>query len=265
MLQINKTLGFFVALLVSGVAFAQRVTQEDIYGEYGGGDAGPLGYLALLVFVGLIIWGVITDKGFRLGVFAYVAYLGSLIFIFKVFGKEWGIIACVISSVILLINDPAFKKNKNAEGSGETTNLDENKHTQVKQFQDVNKTKPVASFDNSNYPEQELQAAVSNKPQTNPIAETQKANKFNEPLTQGNLRCCGCGYQDAPKSFLASDVGDLYRKCPECNMNWQVLCAPSIHGKYRCTGCGLLGDKGAFFPSSAGKDYLYCPKCNTHF
>lgn len=130
------------------------------------------------------------------------------------------------------------------------------------------------SYDNSDYQSFEVnQSAINSeisksssaKQQPESSAPVQKKNKFNEPLFQGNLRCCGCGHQDAPKNFLASDVGELYRKCPECSMNWQVLCAPSIHGKYRCTGCGLLGDKGAFFPSSAGKDYLYCPKCNTHF
>lgn len=138
----------------------------------------------------------------------------------------------------------------------------------------VRNTPIKKSYDNSDYQSFEvnhpgknsqISKASSPKQQPEPLAPVQKKNNFNELLIQGNLRCCGCGYQDAPKSFLVSDVGDLYRKCPECNMNWQVLCAPSIHGGYRCTGCGLLGDKSSFFPSSAGKDYLCCPKCNTHF
>lgn len=248
----------------SAAAFAQRVTQEDIYGEYGGGDAGFLGYLALLVFAGLIVWGVITDRGFRLGVIGYATYLGSIIFILKVFGKEWGIIACVISIVVLLINDPAFEKKKDSRAETKANDLNENKPNEVKKFQDIVKSKPATSFDNSTYPEPELKPTVSNQ-FIKPVSQVEKKSNFNESLVQGNLRCCGCGYQNVPNSFLASDVGELYRRCPACSMNWQVLCAPSIHGKYRCIGCGLLGDKGAFFPSSAGKDYLYCPKCSTHF
>ncbi len=249
----------------SAVAFAQRVTQEDIYGEYGGGDAGFLGYLALLVFAGLIVWGVITDRGFRLGVIGYVTYLGSIIFILKVFGKEWGIIACVISIVILLINDPAFEKKKDPRSETKTNDLNENKLNEVKQFQDVVKSKPATSFDNSSYPEQQSAPVNRDNKFSKPAEQSTVKIALHSPLIHGNLKCCGCGHQDAPKNFLSSDVGDLYRKCPKCGMNWQVLCAPSMHGKYRCTGCGLLGDKGAFFPSSAGKDYLYCPKCNTHF
>jgi hypothetical protein len=248
----------------SAVAFAQRVTQEDIYGEYGGGDAGFLGYLALLVFAGLIVWGVITDRGFRLGVIGYVTYLGSIIFILKVFGKEWGIIACVISIVILLINDPAFEKKKDSKAETKANDLNENKSDHLKPLQDEPKSKYVTSFDNSSYPVPEIKTTSNN--QTSKSANQTKAKeKSDDELIQGNIKCCDCGYQDAPRNFLASDVGELYRKCPKCNMSWQVLTPPSNFGNYRCSGCGLEGDKGAFFPSSAGKDYLCCVKCNTHF
>lgn len=110
------------------------------------------------------------------------------------------------------------------------------------------------SYDNSDYQSFEVNHAVNSdisksssaKQQTESLASEQKKNNFNEPLVQGNLRCCGCGYQNIPKNFLPSDVGELYRKCPECSMNWQVLYASNAHGKYRCLGCGLIGDKGAF-------------------
>ena len=265
MMYINKTLTFIITLILSGVAFAQRVTQEDIYGEYGGGDAGLFGYVGLLVFAGLIIWGVITNKGFRLGVIGYVAYLSSIIFMFKVFGKEWGIVACAISVVILLINDPAFKKNKDSSAINKASDLNKEKTSQAKPNQDVVKSMPATSFDNSNYPEPKSNVAISNNQTPKIVAESPLRATLNEQLTQGNIKCSSCGYQDLPKNFLPSDAGGLYRKCPKCNANWQVLSAFNMHGEHKCTGCGLPGDKGAFFPSSAGKEYLLCSKCNTHF
>lgn len=265
MMHINKTLAFIITLIFSGVVLAQRVTQEDIYGEYGGGDAGPFGYLALLVFAGLIIWGVITNKGFRLGVIGYVAYLLSIIFIFKVFDREWGIIACAISVIVLLVNDPAFKKNKESSAVDKASDLNEDKPCQTKPSRDMVKSRPATSFDSSNYPDPGLNVAISKNQTASIVGESPSKRTLNEQLTEGNIKCSGCGYQDLPKNFLPSDAGGLYRKCPKCNANWQVLSVPNIKGKHKCTGCGLPGDKGTFFPSSAGKDYLNCPKCNTHF
>jgi uncharacterized membrane protein len=264
MTLIKTTLLYLLVFCFSSDAFAQRATQADIYGDYGGGDGGIVGSLALIVFVGLVVWGFLTNRGFRLGVIGYAAYLGSIMFIFNVFGKEWGLIACAISIVLLLINDPAFKKDKDSSATNKANDLNKNNPNEVKQFQDVIKSKSANSFDNSSYPAPEIMTTGSN--QTSKLASQTKAKeKSDDGLIQGNIKCCDCGYQDAPRNFLESDVGELYRKCPKCNMSWQVLTPPSNFGNYRCSGCGLEGDKGAFFPSSAGKDYLCCVKCNTHF
>lgn len=101
-----KTL-FFLGT-VSLPSFAQRVSCEDIYGDCsGGGDGGIFGTIGLIIFVGFIIWGFITNKGFRLGVLAYAGFLGGLIFVFKAFGKEAGIAACIVAIIILWFMDPS--------------------------------------------------------------------------------------------------------------------------------------------------------------
>lgn len=92
-------------------AFAQRATSQDIYGdESGGGGDGFLGVIGLLIFGGLIVWGFITNKGFRLGVLAYTGFLGGLILIFRSFGKEAGIAACVVACIVLWMIDPSNRK-----------------------------------------------------------------------------------------------------------------------------------------------------------
>jgi hypothetical protein len=43
-----------------------------------------------------------------------------------------------------------------------------------------------------------------------------------KPPIKGDARCPKCQHQDLIVSFNLSDVGDLYRRCPKCGMNFQV-------------------------------------------
>ena len=98
---------------ISFNSFAQRVTQEDIYGDTGGGGgAGLGGYLGLLIVGVLVVWGFISNKGFRLGVLAYAGFLGGLLLIFKSFGKDAGIAACIVAMIVLWIFDPSNRDKK---------------------------------------------------------------------------------------------------------------------------------------------------------
>ena len=108
-----KGLVAFVYLQIHAInSFAQRVTSEDIYGESSGGEGGFLGSVGLIIFSGFIVCGFISNKGFRLGVLAYAAFLGGLLLIFKSFGKDAGVVACVVAIIILWFMDPS-NKDKN--------------------------------------------------------------------------------------------------------------------------------------------------------
>ena len=104
---IAKFLGVVFLQAISVSAFAQRVSCEDIYGDCSGGGGGIFGWIGLLLFVGFIVWGFVTNKGFRLGVLAYAGFLGGMLLIFKEFGKDAGIAACVVAIIILWFMDPA--------------------------------------------------------------------------------------------------------------------------------------------------------------
>jgi len=104
--------GFLFGQILSLPSYARRATCEDVYGDCPGGDVGIFGTIGLLIFGGLIVWGFISNKGFRLGVLAYAGFLGGIILIFKAFGKEAGIAACVVAIIILWFMDPA-NKDKN--------------------------------------------------------------------------------------------------------------------------------------------------------
>lgn len=103
----------FIGYFLSFNSFAQRVTQEDIYGDSGGGSGGGFGgTLGLIIVGGLVVWGFLTNKGFRLGVLAYAGFLGGIMLIFKSFGKDAGIAACVVAIIVLWIFDPANRDKK---------------------------------------------------------------------------------------------------------------------------------------------------------
>lgn len=86
-----------------------------------------------------------------------------------------------------------------------------------------------------------------------------------KPVLDGDIKCSSCNYEGAPKNFLESSAGNLYRKCPKCSATTQFLKAPKTDGKYKCQRCKLSGEKGAFFPSYAGSLYLCCPSCYANF
>lgn len=102
---LRKLISFLFFLVMTANAYAQRATQADIYGDAEGGGGGIGGTIALLFFGALVVWGVISNKGFRLGVLAYVGFIGGILLIFREFGKEAGIAACVIAIIVLLVMD----------------------------------------------------------------------------------------------------------------------------------------------------------------
>ena len=99
-------------LSVSLNLFAQRATQEDIYGDSGSGGGGFGGYLGLIIFGALVAWGFLSDKGFRLGVLAYAGFLGGILLIFKSFGKDAGIVACIVAIIVLWMFDQSNSDKK---------------------------------------------------------------------------------------------------------------------------------------------------------
>ena len=101
----------FLGCFFSFSSFAQRVTQEDIYGDSGGGG-GLGGFLGLIIVGGLVVWGFLTNKGFRLGVLAYAGFLGGIMLIFKSFGKDAGIAACIVAIIVLWMFDPSNRDKK---------------------------------------------------------------------------------------------------------------------------------------------------------
>ena len=109
--KISIAYGVLIGQILSLPAYAQRVSCEDVYGDCSGGDGGIFGTIGLLIFGGFIVWGFISNKGFRLGVLAYAGFLGGLMLIFKAFGKEAGIAACLVAVIILWFMDPS-NKNK---------------------------------------------------------------------------------------------------------------------------------------------------------
>jgi len=95
-------------------SYAQRATDEDIYGEISGrSDGGFFGTLGLIIFGVFIAWGLISNKGFRLGVMAFAGFMGGLIFIFKTFGQDIGVLACIVAIIILWFIDQQNTANKN--------------------------------------------------------------------------------------------------------------------------------------------------------
>lgn len=260
-----KLITLTLLLLYRVDVFAQRGYEQEIYGS-SGGDGGPFGWLALIIFVGLVIWGVITDRGFRLGVLAYFAYIGSLIFIFKIFGKEAGITACIISIVFMWIRDPSRTQANDSNNLNSSNNLYEKQKLDSSNTEEKYKTLPKSSFDNAKYPAHYSDGLKS--ADYNPTSQPKKIklNVSDEPikLFDGNIRC-KCGYQDLHSNFLSSDAGNLFRKCPKCESHSQILSSSNYLGAHKCPGCGHTGDSDAFFASSAGERFLKCPKCNNHF
>jgi hypothetical protein len=96
-----------LSLIFLGIAnaYAQRATPADIYGDSEGAGSGAGGTFALLVFGAVIVWGFITNKGFRLGVIAYLGFIGGIILIFREFGKDAGIGACIVAIIVLWLMD----------------------------------------------------------------------------------------------------------------------------------------------------------------
>ena len=106
-------ISYFFSFLISVNSLAQRATQEDIYGDSGvGGGGGFGGFLGLIIVGALLVWGFLTNKGFRLGVLAYVGFLGGIMLIFNSFGKDAGIAACIVAIIVLWIFDPSNRDKK---------------------------------------------------------------------------------------------------------------------------------------------------------
>jgi hypothetical protein len=101
----NRLVITCVSFLTSISSFAQRVTSEDIYGESGGGGGEFLGTIILLLLGAAIVRGFFTNKGFRLGVLAYVGVVGGILLVYKFFGKDAGIAAAIVVMIILWIID----------------------------------------------------------------------------------------------------------------------------------------------------------------
>lgn len=99
---------FLVGALVffHAFSFAQRVTSADIYGYSDqGADGGFLGWVGLIIFGGLLVYMMMTDKVFRLGVIGYAFILVSIVLIGKFLGKEWLFVACIALIFACLIAD----------------------------------------------------------------------------------------------------------------------------------------------------------------
>jgi hypothetical protein len=102
---IRRVLSSSIVFMGIASAYAQRATQADIYGDTESGGSGFGGTIALLIFGALVVWGFISNRGFRLGILAYVGFIGGIILIFREFGKEAGIAACVVAILVLLVMD----------------------------------------------------------------------------------------------------------------------------------------------------------------
>ena len=110
--KFKKIIDFGILQMHTLESFAQRATGSDIYGEGSGGGGGIFGNILLIIVGGLIVWGVIANKGFRFGVLAYAGFLGGILFIFKTFGKDAGIADCVVAMIVLWLMDPSNKDKK---------------------------------------------------------------------------------------------------------------------------------------------------------
>jgi hypothetical protein len=103
---------FLLLFAASFDVYAQRASYEDIYGDAPRGDGGILGTIGLIIFGAFIVWGFISNRGFRLGVLAYAGFLGAIMFVYSAFGKEAGIGACIVAIIVLWFLDPANRDKK---------------------------------------------------------------------------------------------------------------------------------------------------------
>ena len=101
----------YIGLFISFNSFALRASNEDIYGNAAGGSD-IFGYFGLAIIGVLMVWGFIKNKGFRNGLLIYAGFLGGILLIFELFGKDVGIAACIIAVVFLWIYDRSISNKK---------------------------------------------------------------------------------------------------------------------------------------------------------
>ena len=90
----NITAAAFV--MFSGASFAGSPMWGEMDEAVSGTGWAPFGTLWLIVLLAGVGYWFVTEKTFRFAVLGYLGIIFGLGLIFKIFGKEWGIAACLV-------------------------------------------------------------------------------------------------------------------------------------------------------------------------
>ena len=121
---------FFAALSLGSSTAQARASFDDIYGSddgyrEGGGSSeiNILSYIGLALICGLILLCCVSDKKLRTGVIFLAIFSTCILTVFKIYGKESGLVACAVGCIIAAMLDPAISNKFKSLSTGSSKYL----------------------------------------------------------------------------------------------------------------------------------------------